>query len=260
MTIRSDLQAAADELGVHYQTAYRWVRSGRLRAELVNGRYMVDPASLAALASARHAPSPPPAPTPARLGRAADRVHTALIDGDEAAVSRLARRFVDEGAAVTDVIQDVFVPTLRRVGAAWQAGELTIWAEHRATAIVERVLGELTPNPRGRRRGTAVVAAVTGDRHALATTMAAVALRDDNWRVEHFGADIPVEEITQFCDDHDVSVAVITSTNPDTHELAHVCASQLRRRGTPAIVGRPGATLADLRDQARTAILEDFEE
>ena len=30
-----ELQAAANALGVHYQTAYRWVRSGRLAAELV---------------------------------------------------------------------------------------------------------------------------------------------------------------------------------------------------------------------------------
>ncbi len=37
-----DLQAAADELGVHYQTAYRWVRNGRLEAELVGGRYLVS--------------------------------------------------------------------------------------------------------------------------------------------------------------------------------------------------------------------------
>jgi MerR family transcriptional regulator, light-induced transcriptional regulator len=34
-----ELAEAADRLGVHYQTAYRWVREGRLPAVRVRGRY-----------------------------------------------------------------------------------------------------------------------------------------------------------------------------------------------------------------------------
>ena len=37
-----ELQSAADALGVHYQTAYRWVRSGRLPAQLTGGKYLVS--------------------------------------------------------------------------------------------------------------------------------------------------------------------------------------------------------------------------
>jgi excisionase family DNA binding protein len=47
-----DLQTAADDLGVHYQTAYRWVRSGRLGAELVRGRFLVSPTDIADLIDA----------------------------------------------------------------------------------------------------------------------------------------------------------------------------------------------------------------
>ena len=39
MAERIDLQEAARRLGVHYQTAYRWVREGRLTAVRVRGRY-----------------------------------------------------------------------------------------------------------------------------------------------------------------------------------------------------------------------------
>ena len=38
-----DLEAAARKLGVHYQTAYRWVRSGTLRALKVGSGYEIDP-------------------------------------------------------------------------------------------------------------------------------------------------------------------------------------------------------------------------
>lgn len=248
-----ELQAAADELGVHYQTAYRWVRSGRLPARLVQGRYLVDRSSIDAVEAERRAPRRPPAPTTIRIDRAARNIHEALVAGDEQAVAKIARRLVDEGASVTEVIQSLIVPSLRRIGQAWHDGDLAIWVEHRATAIVERVLGELSPNPRGRRRGTAVVAAISGDHHSLPTTMAAIALRDDNWRVEHLGADMPLEQITRFCELHDVSVAVITSTNPRTAPRAAEAAQALIDAGTPAIVGRPGGTLDELLHEARQA-------
>jgi excisionase family DNA binding protein len=246
-----DLRAAAAELGVHYQTAYGWVRSGRLNADLIGGRYLVRRDDLDAVKLQRARPTNPKPPGPGRLGRAADRMHQALLAGDEQIARQLAVGLVAEGTSIADLIQQVFVPPLIGIGQAWHDGELTIWVEHRASAIVERILGELAPNPRGRRRGTALVAAVTGDLHSLPTSMAAVTLRDDNWHVEHLGANMPPDELVQFCTEHQVSVAVITSTNPDTADLADSTATALRAAGTPTIVGGPGRTLDDLVELAR---------
>jgi excisionase family DNA binding protein len=248
-----DLRAAAAELGVHYQTAYGWVRSGRLPAELIGGRYLISRFALDALALERKRPRNPKAPGSQRLVRAADRMHEALFTGDEQAARRLAVSLVDEGTPIADLIQQVFVPPLIGIGQAWHDGQLTIWVEHRASAIVERILGELAPNPRGRRRGTALVAAVSGDFHSLPTSMAAVTLRDDNWHVEHLGANMPPDELVHFCAEHPVTVAVITSTNPDTADLANDVAAALRAAGTPTIVGGPGRTLDDLVALARQA-------
>ena len=246
-----DLQAAADQLGVHYQTAYRWVRSGQLGARLVRGRYAIGADDLASFEASRHAPTAPTTPGAARIERSAERVHEALVSGDEKAIGRLARKLIAEGAPVVDVLGGVFVPALARIGQSWQDGELTIWAEHRASAMTERVLGEIAPNPRGRRRGNAVVAAITGDQHSLPTTMAALALRSDNWRVDHLGADLPTSEIVSFCAEHDVDLAVLTVTNPDGAERARAAADALRAAGTPTLVGGPGRTLHELIVMAR---------
>ena len=252
-----DLQSAADELGVHYQTAYRWVRTAKLPARLVAGRYVVDRADVAALSSQRSQPKAPTPPTPRRMARSAERAHGALVDGDEPSVRQLVRGLVDEGASVIEVIQQVLVPPLVRIGADWHAGRLTIWVEHRASAIVERLLGELSPNPRGRRRGRVMVAAVSGDHHSLPTSMAAVTLRDDNWSVEHLGANMPPDELARFCAEHDIDVAVLSSTNPDTAQLAAETADRISDGGTPVVLGQPGRTLADLivlvRDAAASA-------
>ena len=98
------LQAAADELGVHYQTAYRWVRSGRLPARLVKGKYIVTRAELAQLAERRRASGSPNPPGPARLERQAERMHRALLDGDEARARSISQRLVDEGTSVVELI------------------------------------------------------------------------------------------------------------------------------------------------------------
>ncbi len=96
-----------------------------------------------------------------------------------------------------------------------------------------------------------MVAAVSGDRHALATTMAAVTLRDNNWFVHHLGADMPPDELVKFCDEHDVDVAVITLANPDCTELAHATGESIEASGTPVIVGGPGRTLGELIESVR---------
>jgi excisionase family DNA binding protein len=249
-----DLQRAADELGVHYQTAYRWVRNGTLPAQLVGGRYVVAPDDIASVAARRAQPRNPPSPSPKRLARVAERMYDALVNGDESTVRQLGRSLVDEGTSIVELIQQVIVPPLVRIGADWHAGRQTIWVEHRASAMVERLLGELSPNPRGRRRGTVMVAAVSGDLHSLPTSMAAVTLRADNWMVDHLGADMPPDELVRFCREHDVDVAVLSSTNPDVAELAAETADRLRRAGTPVVLGGPGRSLDDLVESARSAV------
>lgn len=245
-----DLHAAADRLGVHYQTAYGWVRGGKLPARLVGGRYAVTVADVDAFAKRRLAPARPRAPRRDRLERHAPKVHDALVEGDEVTVRSLVRSLVADGARVADVIQVVIVPSLRWIGQAWHEGRLTIWVEHRASAIVERVLGELSPNPRGRRRGVAMVAALSGDRHSLPTAMAAVALREANWQVEHLGADMPADELVRFCVEHDVDLAVLTVTTPEVAALASTTAERLVEVGVRTIVGGPGRSLDDLVESA----------
>jgi methylmalonyl-CoA mutase cobalamin-binding subunit len=91
-----------------------------------------------------------------------------------------------------------------------------------------------------------MVAAVTGDRHTLPTTMATVVLRDANWQVHHLGADMPPQELIDFCAEHAVDVAVISSTNSDVADVAADTAARLEAAGTPAILGAPGSSLHDL--------------
>ena len=248
-----ELQEAADALGVHYQTAYRWVRNGRLPATVVGGRYRVARLDLAHLDAHRRAPSAPKPPTDRRLHNQVERIYDALVNGDETRARSISQHLISDGTNVVVFIQRVLVPALRQIGDAWHHGQLPIWSEHRASAIAEHILAELSPNPRGRRRGIAAVAAVNGDHHSLPTMMATIALRDDNWQVHHLGADTPPDELVQFCTQQPIDLAVLTVTNPDSIQIAEHTATTLRTAGIQTITGSPGRTLDDLLNQARDA-------
>ncbi|CAN5673603.1 MAG: B12-binding domain-containing protein [Ilumatobacteraceae bacterium] len=247
-----ELQAAADQLGVHYQTAYKWVRSGQLPAALVQGRYLISPTAVAAFAERRVRPRRP-APRRPRTGFAAlsNRTFDQLVAGDERQLRKTVASLVDDGVPFTTVMQELLVPALRRIGEEWQAGRMPIAVEHQVAAIVERVIGGHHPTPRGRRRGTAVVAALSNDRHALPTSMAAAALREDNWHVHHLGADLPGDELVRYCDETAVDLVVLTVTATEVNAYAERIAQRLATGGVRTLVGHPGGTLAELQRRAR---------
>lgn len=246
------LDEVAQELGVHYQTAYKWVRSGSLRAVRVGGAYRIEPDDLSKFVDDRNRAEPPPKRRPRQgFDRLATRLNAFLVEGDEGGARALIADLVGDGLSVTEVSQEVIVPAMRAIGDGWHAGTVPIWAEHRATAIVERLLGERLPNPRGRRRGRAVVAALSGDRHVLPTTLAMVALRDDNWHVDHLGADVPADEIERFARTEEVDLVVLSVTETSGSEPAAELAGRLERDGIRVLLGGPGKTLADLQELAR---------
>ena len=74
------LQQAADTLGVHYMTVYRYVRTGKLSATRVGGAWHVDPDDLAQMKPAVARNSRNPA---ARATATKARLEARLLAGDE---------------------------------------------------------------------------------------------------------------------------------------------------------------------------------
>lgn len=52
-----NLKEAARHLNVHYQTAYKWVRAGELRAIRVGGRYEISEGAIAQFVATRRSVS-----------------------------------------------------------------------------------------------------------------------------------------------------------------------------------------------------------
>jgi methanogenic corrinoid protein MtbC1 len=246
------LRDAATTLGVHYQTAYGWVRQGTLPARKTARGYEVSEGDVRDLLAKRAAGAEPPRAVRVRDWAAqADKMYAALAAGDEARALRDFGRLA-AGVPLAGLCDQVIAPALRRIGADWAAGELSIAAEHRATAICERLISARARQPQGRPRGVAVTATPPGERHALPALMAAACLREDHWQVHHLAADLPATEVTGFAADVGAALVVLSSATPGAARLAAWEAGEIRERLPRArvLAGRPGDTLSRLRELA----------
>lgn len=220
------LREAAEQIGVHYMTAYRYVRTGSLPAVQRNGQWYVEAADLAKFVADRgdapRRPGRPPASSDDQTRESlAPRQATALADrlmrGDQGGAWRLLDDALGTGAGIRQLNARLLTPALHRIGEQWANGEATIGDEHRATVVAQRLIariGQQFSRP-GRKLGTIVVSAAPGDRHALPTAILADLLRAEGFEVVDLGADTPGEDIAGVAARQDRLVAVgICATSP----------------------------------------------
>ena len=207
------LQEAADLLGVHYMTAYRYVRTGRLAAKRTDGKWVVARSSLDQLAR----------PAAAGRGRArrvrrrdyAGELAALLVAGDEAASWQLVQNALTAAFTPEELYCDVLAPAMHTIGDQWATDTVSVAEEHRATAVATRLVGRLGGlfARRGRRRGLVVLGAPSGDTHGLATALVADPVHGRGFTVADLGADTPITSFAEVAADPEtVAVGVAVST------------------------------------------------
>ena len=240
------LHQAAESLGVHYMTAYRYVRLGLLNANKVGGVWRVDVHDLEGFRASSPA-TQPSANNHVRGGRRrapwSDRFEARLLAGDSRGAWGVIEGALTAGAGMDEVYLDVIAPALVSIGDRWASGHLCVSIEHRASGIVGRIVGRLGPRfaRRGRTRGLVVLGAVEGERHSLPVAMLADLLRHRGWEVSDLGADVPTNSFGQFvalAADELVAVGLSASTDQSMAALqATVGAVREASPDTPIIVG-----------------------
>src|SRR5215469_17235844 len=247
------LHEAADVLGVHYQTAYLWVRQGSLAAHKQGRDYEVDEADVRMLAARRRQGRQPAREIGVRDWPAqADQLYTAIARGEETQARHWLARLA-AGVTVLDLCERIITPALRRIGDDWAAGLVSIAQEHRASAICERLIALSAAQPPGRPRGCAVVTTPPGERHGLPALMAAACLREDRWLVHHLAADLPVAEVIRCAQDVDAGLVVFSAATQEGASAAVAAATKVAAAIPRLLVlaGRPGDSVGELIRVAR---------
>ncbi len=180
------LNEAATRLGVHYMTAYRYVRLGLLPAAKVKGVWQVRSEDVEDFRT--------PASSSAEGGAPwAERLEARMLAGDVGGAWSVVEAALASGADPAEIYVDVLAPALESVGSGWEEGSLDIEDEHIASSVASRIIGRLGPRftRRGRPRGSIVTAAPAGERHGFGLAMLADILRGEGFDVLDLGPDTP---------------------------------------------------------------------
>lgn len=243
MTETMTLTDAAESLGVHYMTAYRYVRTGRLAAVKEGGEWRVSATDLEAFSDA--------APALPRTDVVPPMLVDRLIAGDESGAFQILESAMASGAGTEEIYLDILASAMTIVGERWHDGELSVAQEHVASAAALRVVARLGArvSHRGRTRGTILLASVSGDFHFLPTALIRDLLRSRGFAVLDLGANTPVEsmvEMSQSIGDDLLAIGLSCSLPNMEDEIRSTIATLNKEIEVPIVVG--GGAFAHARD------------
>lgn len=164
-----------------------------------------------------------------------------------------------------ELIERVVSPLLRRVGEAWERGDVTPAQEHLASGVVSRTLGWVLESFRADPAAPLAVAATpSGQRHALGALLAAATAAARGWRISYLGADLPGEEIAAAARKTGARAVMLSLVYPPADASL---AGELRalRAGLPArtallVGGQAAPGYADALEEAGARVLGGYDE
>jgi MerR family transcriptional regulator, light-induced transcriptional regulator len=185
------LQEAADRLGVHYMTMYRYVRLGLITATKTGGSWRVAAADLEGFARPQ-AGRPDTGETPW-----VDRLRARMLAGDATGSWAVVEAAMASGASPEEVYGEIIGPALTLIGEQWAQGEIGVEDEHLASAVAGRLIGKLGARfaRRGRSRGVVVATTPPGERHGFGVAMISDIIRGRGFEVLELGPDLPLDNL-----------------------------------------------------------------
>lgn len=232
------LQQVADELGVHYMTAYRYVRIGMLPASKQGRSWVVHQDDFEAFQAQSDEPT--------ARGDAdwEGRLLNRLLAKDEAGAWSVVEAALASGLSPTGVYTEMITPSLARIGSLWESGDITVADEHAAAHIAGRIIARIGPKmtSRGVRRGTVVLGSTSTDLHDLPITILADMLRAERFDVIDLGANLPPESFAAAVAQSDsvVAAAIGVTIAGQENAISETVAAIRRVSDAPLLIGGAG--------------------
>ena len=236
------INQAAQRLGVHYMTVYRYIRLGMLPARNEGSGWRIEAADLKRLDTS------PSVPARNRSAPWHTRLQARMLAGDEAGSWGVVEAAIGSGMEPRDFYCDVLTPVLHTIGELWQNGEIGVEDEHLASNVASAMIGRLGPRfaSRGRTKGTVVMAMPAGEQHDLGVAMMGDILRSDGYRVLNLGADTPAPALVAALREvDDLSALALSVVNSESLTTAASLIEAVRQSigAVPVLAG--GAAVRD---------------
>jgi methanogenic corrinoid protein MtbC1 len=213
-------------------------RIRRMQAYLAEGLSAAE-AARAALADGPGT-HPREAAGPASGSEPFAELRRALDAFDEPAGQAVLDRLLAE-LSLPAVLRDAVLPYLADLGQRWQAGTVSIAAEHFASDLIR---GRLAGLARGWGSGygpQALLACPPGELYDMALMIFGIALNRNGWRIGYLGPSTPVEELARAAGTSHPDLVVLAATVPGVLEPLQRELTSLTRHVPLALAGA-GAT------------------
>jgi MerR family transcriptional regulator, light-induced transcriptional regulator len=169
---------------------------------------------------------------------------SSLLGGDRVACAEIVNQTLSQGTPMRLVHLDLFQASLYEVGERWATNQISVAAEHLATAVTEGLLNELYPRLSSARRvgKTVIVAGLQPELHQVGGKIVADTFEMHGWDSRYLGANVPADELRR----------LVRETQPDLVALSlaiyfnltrlRVAIDELRREfpNLPMVVGGHG--------------------
>jgi MerR family transcriptional regulator, light-induced transcriptional regulator len=205
----------------------------------------------------------------------AEEIFQALIHHQETTASEKLREAQNQFDLNT-LCLDVIIPFLWKIGDAWERGEIRIATEHFASAFVRgKLLALLQSYPLRRSAPKILCGCAQGEFHEIGSLILAIMLRQNGFRVEYLGPDLPNDDLVEYASFESPDMICLGATIHEAALNLRTLKSQLEKIERPPLFGFgggafnrqpglrervPGLYLGDSLDKAVQAIGELLDE
>ncbi len=162
-------------------------------------------------------------------------LYTAIGEGDADRALAAARRLINSGVGAQELVVEVLVPAMRRVGELFERGEYFIADVIACAEAFKRVFEEVVKPrlERGERRrvAVAVFGTVKGDIHDLGKSLAKVLFEVEGFEVIDLGVDVSPEQFAEAVEKYNARVVGVSALMTTTMLEQRRVVEELKKRG-----------------------------
>lgn len=179
----------------------------------------------------------------------------ALLKGDRKQCSQIASDYLQTDPSFINLYENVFKKALYEIGRLWETNQISVAAEHLATAITEAVLNELFAQLISNKRlnKKVMLTTVENEQHQVGLRMVADLFEMHGWETFYLGVGFPVEELMPYIAEIEPEMLAISWSIPFNYEKLKFLIATVQEHYPNLILLIGGQALQKLSPEQRSA-------
>jgi len=201
-----------------------------------------------------------PKPTGIAPSEYSVRLYKAFLESSELKAGEIfgeARAAFDLQILLTKVV----IPTLVKIGDAWYRGDIRVTTEHFASKfILGKLMNIFQSMPLRSKKAYIIMGCAPDEFHEIGSLMLAILLRNQGYRIDYLGADIPLDDLIDFVQEERPNLVILSATMPDAAEYVIKAGTKINNLPRPSLFGYGGPLFVNqpkLRSQVMGSYLGD---